>query len=256
MSKIQEQIHDALDRIEEKKGVNILFACEAGSRAWGFESMDSDYDVRFIYAKPQSYYMSIDENRKDVIERTIGDIDLVGWDLLKALRLFRKCNPALFEWLRSPIIYDADPDFTERMARAIPDYYSPISAWHHYRGMGKHNFYAYIRGKEEAKLKKYLYVIRPILSCIWISSNGIGLPPVVFEKLSKHTISWLSQRLIDELKDLLKKKTAGTEMGMGQYPGWYEYFEQFFSAEDHLDLEPARNAKTERLNVIFRKFAR
>lgn len=73
--------------------MRILYACESGSRAWGFPSKDSDYDVRFIYVRPVDWYLSIFDKR-DVIEYPISDmLDINGWDLKKALNLFRKSNP-------------------------------------------------------------------------------------------------------------------------------------------------------------------
>ena len=42
------EIEQELTKIEEKEHVHILLAVESGSRAWGFASPDSDYDVRFI----------------------------------------------------------------------------------------------------------------------------------------------------------------------------------------------------------------
>ena len=90
---VLQQLHE----IEVKHGVRVLYACESGSRAWGFASADSDYDVRFIYSHPQEWYLSIDlEHEPDVIEVPIdGELDISGWDLRKALKLFRKSNPAL-----------------------------------------------------------------------------------------------------------------------------------------------------------------
>ena len=105
------RITSILKEIEARHGVAILYACESGSRGWGFASQDSDYDVRFIYQNPRNWYLSIDEKR-DVIELPINDeLDINGWDLRKALRLLRKSNPALFEWLSSPIVYRQDEEF-------------------------------------------------------------------------------------------------------------------------------------------------
>jgi len=103
---MRDTILSRLDQIETQHGVKILYACESGSRAWGFPSTDSDYDVRFLYVHPAEWYLSVDEKR-DVIERplTPENFDIGGWDLRKALRLFRKSNPPLLEWLGSPNIY-------------------------------------------------------------------------------------------------------------------------------------------------------
>ncbi len=90
---MERTIKAGLAEIEAQENVRIVYACESGSRAWGFPSSDSDYDVRFIYLHPLEWYLSI-EKRRDVIERPItGVLDVNGWDLRKALQLFRKSNP-------------------------------------------------------------------------------------------------------------------------------------------------------------------
>lgn len=133
---MRDRILESLSAIERDHGCTILLAVESGSRAWGFASQDSDYDVRFIYARPRDWYLSIAEHRRDVIELPIVDeLDVNGWDLRKALRLFRKSNPPLLEWLTSPIVYRETPT-AQRMRELIPQYYSPRASFYHYLHMG------------------------------------------------------------------------------------------------------------------------
>lgn len=129
--KIQNDIQIALTRIEAEYGVTILYACESGSRAWGFESVDSDFDVRFIYLHRTSWYLTIAPER-DVIEQPICDqLDLSGWDLPKAIELFRRSNPPLLEWIQSPIVYRSKSHLIDGLRRLLARYYSPISCMHH-----------------------------------------------------------------------------------------------------------------------------
>lgn len=96
-------IIEKLQQIEKQENVRILHAVESGSRAWGFESPDSDFDVRFIYVRPRDYYLKLEQTR-DVLEFPINDLlDVNGWDLQKALRLLHRSNPSVFEWFKSPI---------------------------------------------------------------------------------------------------------------------------------------------------------
>jgi predicted nucleotidyltransferase len=122
-----EEILLRLDEIEKDHNVTIFYACESGSRAWGFPSADSDYDVRFLYLHPRDWYLAIDvEEERDVIEGPISDmLDISGWDLRKALKLLRKSNPPLLEWLSSPIIYKETLTITEKVRELVPEYYSP-----------------------------------------------------------------------------------------------------------------------------------
>src|SRR5262245_32616508 len=102
---MKETIIEKLHEIELSQQVQVLFACESGSRAWGFHSIDSDYDVRFVYMHRSDWYLSI-EDKKDVIELPVNEVlDISGWDLRKALKLFRSSNSVIYEWLQSPILY-------------------------------------------------------------------------------------------------------------------------------------------------------
>ena len=50
---MREKIQEQIRRIEEAENIKMLLAVESGSRAWGFASPDSDYDVRFVYIRRQ-----------------------------------------------------------------------------------------------------------------------------------------------------------------------------------------------------------
>jgi predicted nucleotidyltransferase len=205
------KIYAELKQIEQEEGVRILYACESGSRAWGFPSKDSDYDVRFIYVRPVEWYLSILEKR-DVIERPISDLlDINGWDLKKALNLFRKSNPPLLEWLQSSIPYLEPFSVTEKIRQLSPLTFSPRSSMYHYLHMAKGNFRAYLQG-DLVKIKKYFYVLRPILACGWIEKYGT-MPPMEFEELVKQMLP--DSTLKQEVYTLLTRKRAGVEFDVG-----------------------------------------
>jgi predicted nucleotidyltransferase len=161
-----ELIQQEITNIEQKNQVQVLYACESGSRAWGFASPDSDYDVRFIYMQPRENYLSIRE-RKDVIELPINqDLDINGWDIRKALQLFLKSNGPLYEWLQSPIVYKEETGFAEELRRLMPDYFSLRAGCHHYYSMARNSFENDLQS-DLVKLKKYFYSLRPALACMW-----------------------------------------------------------------------------------------
>jgi len=211
---VRDKILEKLQGIQSEHDVKIVYACEAGSRAWGFESSDSDYDVRFIYIRPTDWYLTINtETRADTIEKGIdeNDIDASGWDLRKALGLFRKSNPPLLEWLNSPIVY-VERGLTARMMRdLIPSCYSPCSAAHHYLSMARGNYREYLRG-DEVWLKKYLYVIRPLLAVRWIRMQ-LGVAPVAFQTLVDGVVPEADVK--EAISELLVAKMSGVELGMG-----------------------------------------
>lgn len=181
---VREVVLRKLKEIEEQHKVKILYAIESGSRAWGFPSPDSDYDVRFIYAHNPQWYLSIDTpdvpgSRRDTIDPVIdGLYDLAGWDVKKALGLFWKSNPTLIEWLNSPIVYMDDGKFAKRAREMTAEVFLPLSGFHHYRSMAKHTWYEHMRGREEVSHKKYLYILRALLCIRHIERKG---PPAPME---------------------------------------------------------------------------
>lgn len=144
---IRNDILQRLAQAEREHGVRVLFAIESGSRAWGFASPNSDYDVRFVYGREPSWYQAVDlEERRDVIEYPIvDDIDINGWDVRKALRLFWKSNPAFVEWIQSPITYLDQSVLRAGALRILPSIYAPAKGIYHYRSMAKTNYRGYLR---------------------------------------------------------------------------------------------------------------
>ena len=213
-------ILDELRRIEATHHVTILFACESGSRGWGFASPDSDYDVRFLYVPRLPWYLTV-EPQRDVIEVPIsGDLDINGWELRKALQLLKASNPTLLEWLRSPIVYREE---TEVMApfRALAERgFSTVRGYHHYVSMAKKNLREHLFG-EVVRYKKYLYVLRPLLAARWIRA-GRGAPPMRFADLALATLD--DPVLIAEINRLLAvKMRAGEAATSPRWPAIHDF---------------------------------
>ena len=186
------KIFELLKSVEDEFGVKVLYACESGSRAWGFASKDSDYDVRFIYVRPEKEYMRLNQGR-DVIEKIfpgqrVGeDVDLAGWDLKKALSLFGKNNPSFFEWVNFPIVYMRDPVFFKCLSELEDECFSPRTCFHHYYNMGIGHDSRYLE-KDGITLKRFLYYFRSLLCCKWIMAHK-SLPPVRFKDLLQGIIN-------------------------------------------------------------------
>lgn len=209
---MQQEILQKLHQIEAATNVTVLYAIESGSRAWGFESTDSDYDIRFIYARPLEWYLRVQE-QSDVIEYPIDErlLDISGWDLKKALQLLAKGNPPLFEWLRSPIIYREDRIFISEMRKLADIFFTPQSCLYHYLHMAEKNYRTYLR-EEKVRVKKYLYVLRPLLACEWIEKHT-SMPPMEFETLL--TSSREDSLFKATIYTLLERKKAGEELDQG-----------------------------------------
>lgn len=218
-------IQAEITSIEKQENVVALLAVESGSRAWGFPSVDSDYDVRFIYLHRPEWYLSVDlEARRDVIERPIrNDIDLSGWDVRKTLKLFRKSNPPLLEWLQCPVVYQERFSFAAKLRAMVPVFYSPEATFYHYLHMAKGNMREYLRG-ETVWRKKYFYVLRPLLAMRWIE-QGIGPVPIEFGQLLEATVS--EPELRYAIGELLELKKGGAELDEGpRIPAISEYIER------------------------------
>ena len=169
-----------LREIEKNERIHILLAVESGSRAWGFPSTDSDYDVRFIYIRQKEDYLRLEKTR-DVIELPLdGILDINGWDLQKTLRLFHKSNPTLFEWFSSPIVYMETP-FADTFRTMMGNYFSTKRSLYHYIHMAEKNRREYLND-HMVKIKKYFYVLRPVLACRWILETKTP-PPMLFSEL-------------------------------------------------------------------------
>jgi predicted nucleotidyltransferase len=211
---VREEALRRLRQIEREEGVRVLYACESGSRAWGFASPDSDFDVRFLYLHPPAWYLAIDR-RRDVIERPIvDDLDVSGWDLRKALGLMRKSNPVLGEWLGSPIVYlDREPALTDRLRAAWADHFAPVSGGHHYLNMARRTHKTYLQGEEVVR-KKYFYALRPLLAVRWIE-QGRGPVPTPFAPLVDAVLP--DGPVQAELAALLDAKRAGAETDAGPH---------------------------------------
>lgn len=246
---IEQVIREKLVEIEKKENVRIIMAVESGSWAWGFASPDSDYDVRFVYVRKLEDYLKLEKTR-DVIEWQLDDtLDISGWDLKKALQLMHESNPSIFEWCASPIVYRYSPAF-EKLQEIRKEYYSNKKSLYHYWHMANSNYESYLQD-EEVRIKKYFYVIRPLLSAKWIVDHGTQ-PPMLFRELLDAELQENLRTIVDELLD---RKQKMPEMGLG-HKIWQ--LNRFIDSELEIIKQEADQTETDRntwdtLNRYFMK---
>lgn len=245
-----DKLDNLLPRLEAKR-LSLIFAAESGSRAWGFASPNSDFDIRFIFASPKDAYLSLLDPIQDISYQAPGDLDYAGWDLKKALKLASGSNPSLCEWLGSSIIY-ADPiGFRAGLYEIMSQHFSPKALAHHYI-----NFMRNIRGKYmadfvgEYTMKRYFYALRPIMCVMWMKANPGLLPPTMFQDAVKVDLPTDVRAEIEHLQIL---KAQAVEAADWKSPildafvhDWYD------KGHDEASKFTTRSMPIEKLNALFR----
>lgn len=247
---MKEAIEQKLKEIEQQKGVKILLAIESGSRAWGFHSPDSDYDVRFVYVHSKQWYVGI-EDRKDFMNVEVNEVfDVVGYDVRKTLKFFYATNSKIFEWIQSPIFYKKDESFVNALLQMIPEYYSSRKGIHHYLGLTRNTLNNDLQS-DTVKLKKYFYALRPVLAAYWIAKNG-SCPPMVFGELK----TLITDPIIKEkVENLLQIKKSSDEKFTIQKDNILNQFilETMNFCETYVKNIEYKEANTSALNALFAK---
>jgi predicted nucleotidyltransferase len=138
------------------------------------------------------------------------------------------------EWIQSPIIYKELGSFRERARALLPHVYSVERGMHHYRSMAKTNFRGYLRA-DLVPLKKYFYVLRPLLSVRWLLEFQRPAP-IEFNALLQMIDNEPSLRLaIDRLLEL---KSRSPEMGLAeQIPEIQRFIESELDRQESLAIE-------------------
>lgn len=211
---VRREIEQRLDAVEASDGVRLLMAVESGSRAWGFPSPDSDYDVRFIYVRPRDWYLSLAPCRDVIEHRIVDEIDLNGWDIRKALGLLLKSNAVVSEWMRSPIRYRADDPFISKLASLADALLDPRALAHHYANLARHASNRWLdRATGDVPVKKYFYALRPALAVRALRLNPSVRPPMNLQTLIE--VCDLPTVMVDRITDLVELKARTNEMSNG-----------------------------------------
>lgn len=253
MCDITKEIEQKLLEIEKNEKVIVLHAVESGSRAWGFASPDSDYDVRFIYVRRKEDYLKLNELR-DVIEWQLDEVlDINGWDLKKVLKQFYRGNATLFEWSKSPIVYKTT-ELWKQIYDEAKSYFSVKVAAYHYYGTANSTYIQYLQG-ESVKYKKYFYALRPLLAGKYIQEYHCP-PPVLFDDLMKMDMPEELRNGINELLEI-KKRSDEREIGV-QIPIIQDFIINEIGRQKNYveSIADDRNRELKSLNDIFLKILR
>lgn len=207
-----ERIDALLAQVAADHGVRLPLAIESGSRAWGFPSPDSDYDCRFIYVRPVARHLTPWPVR-DVIEYPPeGDLDVNGWDLAKALRLLLKGNAVVVEWLRSPVIYNAEAWFRDAFLDFARRAATREAIGRHYLHLGERQRRVYFGDGAAVPQKKIFYALRPAATLRWLRLHPAeAIAPMHFQTLMAESTP--PPALADEVEVLLAAKAQTRELG-------------------------------------------
>lgn len=210
VDRVRPEVARRLREVEQQHNLGIVFACESGSRAWGFASNDSDFDVRFIFVRPRHEYLKLNPPKDAFDLHQDQDFDLAGWDIRKTAELMRRCNPPLMEWLDSPIIYETDDVISPKLVDLRVQYFDAKKAAHHYLSLAAGVWHKYIADNPNPVRKKYLYVIRP-LACIRYIAMHNTQPPTLFDDVLE-AIDW-SADVRGAIDQLVSQKRSAGELG-------------------------------------------
>lgn len=213
--KMEDWVEQRLCHIEETAQVRILYAVEAGSRARGLAGPASDYDVRFIYVHPRDWYLAIDRaSQRDVLEYPIEhNVDIVGWDLRKALQLFAQSNPSVIEWLLSSVIYRHNEVLQDHLCTLFPQVFNPIKNMHHYRSIAQKNAQKFLK-QTPVPVKKYLYIMQALLCVNWLERYQTPAPISIYELLHLLDGKGKIRQIMDEL--ILQKRNGCHHLPVGR----------------------------------------
>lgn len=245
-------ITQTIEQVCVEQQITCLHAIESGSRAWGFASPDSDYDVRLLYCHAPEWYLSLFAG-KDTFEFIQNDLltvpfDIGGWDIKKALQLIYKSNAVIFEWLHSPIVYRQQTEAMKTLKNISSAYFQPIAVLHHYRGMAK-TASAGLDLNTPVKIKKLFYLLRALLAANWIITQQTP-PPVVMAEMFE-LINLEAKREITQLIELKSHCDEGYKLSVS--PLLIQTIDGLWQTIESAEFTPLDTPNADSLNEFFRQ---
>lgn len=253
---MKKTIEALLIQLEKENNFQVLFAVENGSRAWGMESKDSDYDVRFVFYRPIEKYITLDKPQdvinaaydKDLNPHTAHGsyIDMSGFDVFKYLKLLATSNPTAIEWLNSPIVYRGNNNI--ELKDYVNQNFNPEKLFYHYFSLFEKTYNRYIKNGEELTYKKYLYCLRGLLNALFVLKYD-KIPPLKMRETVKNMEKFIPDDIINMTNRVIEIKSSGLEKG---HISAIKCFDHFF--EEHLNMKPENISKRRLDRQPFDKF--
>lgn len=249
---MKKEIVNRLKEIEAVNGIRILHAVETGSRAWGFPSPDSDYDVRFTYVEDLDWHLSLREKKDTMNPPIIDDLDITGWEIKKVLGLLWKSNVSLLERLQSPIIYLDNSLFSCGIEGLAKSCFSPVAVMHHYNSMAKKYYHGFME-KDSVRLKSYCYALRTAVAGKWVREVN-EIPPIVFSNM----FDVIEKGTLDEILGMISIKSGESESYTHKrFPRIDDFLKVTIEDNDKVATSlPSGNGDFDELDAFYREIVR
>lgn len=215
---MEEKIYEICKDLESKENIKILFAVENGSRAWRFDSRDSDFDVRFVFVRPLKEYIQIKkpsnvitisfDERGEPCSTENAFIDVCGFDVFKFVELLSRSNPTTIEWLMSDIVYYGEQN--EVFKNFALENFSKIALYYHYKSLCRDNYQKYLKPGKQVTYKRYLYTLRGLINAQWVVHRK-SVPPIVFADAMQEMKGIIPDYVIEKLHKIIEMKAQGKE---------------------------------------------
>ena len=186
----------SLKSIEEKEDISVLQSSIVGSRGWGYEDKQSDLDIRFVFVRDPSEYISISQHEDSIAYPIEDKKDIVGYDLGKFLRMICNQNPTAYEILFSPK-QERENEFVERIRQFAEDIMDPNRMIKIYQNIAKEKINE-LQEKNENSTKKCIYIIRMLGMIHYLEKNGT-FPICSIDEVFKEESNPALKELITEL---------------------------------------------------------
>src|SRR3989344_448242 len=246
MSQDKKIIIETLHKIEKENNCSIIFASELGSRGWGMESADSDFDVRFVFKRRFTEYLKLNKSL-DVLSLTEANRDFVGFDIFKFCGLLNASNSSAIEWVLSDIYYLNFPP--QKLRNIIDSYFNPLALFQHYKSMCKQNYISYLKSGSDVTYKRYLYAMRGLMNSIYVQEYS-KIPSIKFSD----TLHILEQKnkvplnVLKKIKEIISIKRKGNEKDKIMRLEPFDAYIESKLKENELPLPKKNNSLTREIN--------
>ena len=237
-------VHQILEKIEKENDVKIVFACEAGSRIYGYDNKTSDFDIRFIYIRKKEMYFRFDDTEELVIRGSQKNVEYIGFDIKKALKNISEKKMEIWAWFKSPIIY-INTEKAHRIEKILPEYFAKRELFFLYLG--------YCNKIEKMEIDKPFKIKNFILPALKIVALSQYAETGKFPR--SENISFMEQEckadtLMEHISMLSKKRKEGEE-----YYENTEMLKLLFERWEHLRQEALKiesvNFSAEKAEELF-----